>query len=118
MGRREEIARAIRDNAIFFDAAGRQILNLNIRVDQDVSSLIQTITRVLGNSSVHVEALNDKLLLTGEVSSAAEADRVYRLAQAAVAPAQGAAAGAAGPTVLNMLSIASPEQVIDRKSVV
>jgi pilus assembly protein CpaC len=90
-------------DAVFFDAAGRQILNLNIRVDQDVSSLVQTLNRVLANSSIRVEAMNDSLILSGEVASAGEADRAMRLAQSAVArPEQ----------VINMLSIAGPEQVM------
>jgi pilus assembly protein CpaC len=90
-------------DAVFFDATGRQILNLNIRVDQDVSSLLQTLNRVIGNSSVRVEALNDRLILSGEVANAAEADRAVRLAQAVVAKPD---------LVINMLSIAGPEQVM------
>ena len=90
-------------DAVFFDAAGRQILNLNIRVDQDVTSLVQTLSRVLNNPSIRVEALNDSLILSGEVASAAEADRAVKLAASAVArPEQ----------VINMLSIAGPEQVM------
>ena len=90
-------------DAVFFDASGRQILNLNIRVDQDVSALVQTLSRVLANSSIRIEALNDSLILSGEVASAGEADRAVRLAQSAVTrPEQ----------VINMLSIAGPEQVM------
>ena len=91
-------------DAVFFDAAGRQILNLNIRVDQDVTALVQTLNRVLGaNSSIKVEALNDYLILSGEVANLAEADRAVRLATSAAGNAE---------RVMNMLSIAGPEQVM------
>lgn len=91
-------------DAVFFDAAGRQILNLSIRVDQDVTALVQTLNRVLGaNSSVKVEALNDYLILSGEVANLAEADRAVRLAVSAAGNAE---------RVMNMLSIAGPEQVM------
>jgi len=90
-------------DAVFFDAAGRQILNLNIRVDHDASALVQTLNRLFGDSSVRVEALNDTLILSGEVANLAEADRALRLAQSAVGDAE---------RVLNMLSIAGPEQVM------
>jgi len=90
-------------DAVFFDAAGRQLLNLNVRVDQDISSLAQTLSRLMPGSAVKVEALNDHLILSGEVANAAEADKVLKLARSLTArPEQ----------VVNMLSIAGPEQVM------
>jgi pilus assembly protein CpaC len=90
-------------DAVFFDAAGRQLLNLNIRVDQDISSLSQTVNRILPGANVKVEALNDSLILSGAVASLSDADKAIQLARSMVATPE---------KVVNMLSIASPEQVM------
>ncbi|HXQ15014.1 MAG TPA: type II and III secretion system protein family protein [Caulobacteraceae bacterium] len=90
-------------DAMFFDAAGHRLLALNIRVDQNVSALADTINRILPGSQVKVESINDSVILTGTVTSAADADKAVRIAGATVGrPEQ----------VLNMLSIAGEEQVM------
>jgi pilus assembly protein CpaC len=90
-------------DAAFFDAAGRQMLRLNIRVDQDISALGDTLNRVLPGSSIHVEAVNQSIVLSGEVENAATADKALRLAQGFVAKPE---------QVVNMLSVAESEQVM------
>ena len=52
-------------DAMFFDAAGRRILALNIRVDQNTSALAETINRILPGAQVHVEAINNSIILSG-----------------------------------------------------
>jgi len=90
-------------DAMFFDAAGRRLLSLNIRVDQNTSALADTINRILPGSQVKVEAINNSVILSGTVTSAADADKAVRLATATVdKPEQ----------VLNMLSIAGEQQVM------
>lgn len=90
-------------DAVFFDAAGRQLLNLNIRVDQDISALSQTLGRVLPGSGIRVEALNNNLILSGNVASLSDADKALQMARSMVAKPE---------QVINMLSIDSPEQVM------
>jgi len=90
-------------DAIFADAAGRQILRLNVRVDQDVTALDETLMRVLPGTSVRAEAVNESVILSGAVASAADADKAIRIAQAFVAKPE---------NVINMLSVAEPEQVM------
>ncbi len=90
-------------DAVFFDAAGQRILSLDIKVDQDTNALQQTIARVLPGSRVRAEALNDSVILTGQVMTAADAEKAGQIAAGFVA----------GPTkVLNMLSIAGKDQVM------
>lgn len=96
-------------DAVFFDAGGRQLLNLNIRVDQDISSLSQTLARVLPGSDVRVEALNDSLILSGSVENMADAGRAVSLARSLVS---------APDKVINMISIASPDQVMLKVKIV
>ena len=89
-------------DAVFLDAAGRPILSLKVRVDAGVSALQDTINRVLPGGQVTAEAVNDTIILTGLVSSPAEADRVARVAAAYVS---------APEKVLNMISVAGSDQV-------
>jgi len=90
-------------DAMFFDASGRRLLSLAIRVDQSTSALADTINRILPGSVVKIESLNDSVILTGTVTSSADADKAVRIAAATVArPEQ----------VINMLSIAGEEQVM------
>jgi len=90
-------------DAAFFDASGRRILALNIRVDIDYSAVAQTIARLLPGSSVHVEAVNNGLVLSGLVANASDADRAVQIAQQFTAKPD---------AVLNMLTIAGKDQVM------
>jgi pilus assembly protein CpaC len=90
-------------DAVFFDSAGRRILSLDIRVDQDTAALAQTINRVIPGSRVRVESMNDSVILTGQVMTAGDADRAVQVARASVAKPE---------QVLNMLSIAGKDQVM------
>ncbi len=90
-------------DAAFFDASGRQMLRLNIRVDQDISALGDTLNRILPGSSIRVEAVNQSIVLSGEVENASAADKAIRLAQGFVAKPE---------QIINMLSVAESEQVM------
>ncbi len=90
-------------DAVFFDTAGRRILSLDIRVDQDTAAVAQTINRVVSGSRVRVDAMNDTLILSGQVPNVIDADRAMQVARAAVAKPE---------MVINMLSIADKDQVM------
>ena len=89
-------------DAVFLDAAGRPILTLRVRVDAGVSALQDTLSRIAPGAQVRAEAVNDSIILTGMVTSAAEAERVVQVARAFVS---------APEKVLNMLSVAGSDQV-------
>jgi len=89
-------------DAVFLDAAGRQILALRVRVDAGTSALQDTLSRIAPGAQVHAEAVNDSIILTGMVTSAAEADRIVSVARAFVS---------APEKVLNMMSVAGSDQV-------
>jgi pilus assembly protein CpaC len=90
-------------DAMFFDAAGRRILGLSIRVEQNTSGLGDTINRILPGSQVHVEAINDSIVISGVVANAADADKAVQLAKAVVSKPD---------DVINMLTIAGQDQVM------
>jgi pilus assembly protein CpaC len=90
-------------NAFFFDASGKQILALDIRVEKDVVDLAGLMKMSMPNSAIQVHALNDSIVLTGSVASAMEASRAADLA----------ARFATDPKkVVNMISIAGGQQVM------
>jgi len=90
-------------DAVFFDDAGRKILQLNIRVAQDISLLSTTLRGVLPTGSVQVVPLKDSVILTGVVMNAADSEKASRIAAQFVS---------APEKVLNMLSIAGKDQVM------
>jgi pilus assembly protein CpaC len=96
-------------DAMFFDAAGHRLLSLNIRVDQNTSALADTINRLIPGSSVHVEGINDSVILSGTVQNAGDADRAVQIAKATVSKPE---------QVLNMLGIAGKDQVMLKVRVV
>lgn len=96
-------------DAVFLDSAGRSILTLRIRVDAGVSALQDTLSRILPGTDVRAEAVNDRILLTGTVSSPGEADRVTQIARAFVdAPEK----------IINMMTITGSDQVMVRARVI
>lgn len=90
-------------DAVLFDASGRRILSLNIRVDADAGALSETINRVIPGARVKVEALGESVILTGMVANPIDADRAGLLAQQYVSKPE---------QVLNMLSVAGKDQVM------
>lgn len=96
-------------NAFIFDEKGDQLLNLEIRVEPDVSGLTDLIERHIPDARVQVEAVNANIVLTGLVASLSASDSVIRLANAFI----GAEAdGGDGPSVVNMMQIAAKDQVL------
>lgn len=89
-------------DAVFLDAAGRQILTLRVRVDAGVSALQDTLSRVAPGAQIRAEAINDSIVLTGLVTSMAEAERAVSVARAFVS---------APEKVLNMMTVADSDQV-------
>ena len=90
-------------DAAFFDAQGRRILGLNIRVDLDYSAVSQTINRLIPGARVQVDGINNSLVLSGLVNSAPDAANAVQIAQQFTdKPTQ----------IVNMIGIAGKEQVM------
>ena len=90
-------------NAFFFDAQGKQILSLDIRVEKDVEDLATLLKDSLPNSAIQVRAMNDNVVLTGSVASALESTRAAALAATFTGDPK---------KVVNMISIAGGQQVM------
>lgn len=72
--------RAGQTNAYFYGHNGKELLNLDIRVERDVSQLRKLVQQHVPDSNVEVQAVNNNILLTGSVQNAGLADRVQQLA--------------------------------------
>lgn len=95
-------------NVFFFDAAGDQILDLEIQVERDLTGLRQMMRKLVSRNRIKIEAVNDNIVLSGTVANASEAKRAADLAARFIGdPKQ----------VLNMLQIAGKEQVLLRVTV-
>ena len=90
-------------DAVFFDAAGRKILTLAIRVDQDSGQLEDTLRRVLPNANIQVQPIRDSVILTGRVANVGESSMASQIAAQFVLKPE---------NVLNMLAIAGKDQVM------
>lgn len=99
-------------NAFFFDANGRQIANLELRIEPDVEPLNAMFKRFAPNASVKAEALNGALVLSGSVKSGGEADRIVQLAE------RFGSSGATRPQLINLLNVEGKEQVLVKVRVV
>jgi pilus assembly protein CpaC len=96
-------------NAFFFDADGRQILNLEIQVERDVDALSDLISRLMPDSRITVEAINDNVILRGSVPSGVQAANAADIAGRFIGdPAK----------VVAMMSIRDREQVMLKVRVV
>lgn len=89
-------------NAFFFDSRGRQLLDLEIRVERDLGPLNDLYSELLPSSRIDVNAINDNLVLTGFVPNAVAADQARDLAGRFVGNPD---------AILNMLNIEANEQV-------
>jgi pilus assembly protein CpaC len=109
-------------NIFFFDAAGRQIANVDIRVEPDVAPLNDILRRQNSDSQVTAEALNGSIVLSGSARSAGEADRARQLAaqflQTSGASGAAGSAGAGTDRIVNLIQVQGSEQVLVRVRVV
>lgn len=90
-------------NAFFFNKTGKQIVNLEIRVERDLAGLRTSLHQYFPEARIDVQAMNDHVVLSGSVANAAEADKAKDLAARYVGSAD---------QVLNMLTIEGKEQVM------
>ncbi|MBU6155606.1 MAG: type II and III secretion system protein family protein [Alphaproteobacteria bacterium] len=96
-------------NAFFFAANGKQILNLEIRVERDMTELKNIIERNVQGSTVDVETINDSVVLNGSVKSASDAEAARQIAMRYITEA---GKEPVDTSVVNRVGIRSGEQVM------
>ena len=103
-------------NLFFFDAAGRQIANVEIRVEPDVEPLNGILRRHSSESQIQAEAVNGSVVLSGTARSAADADRARQIATQFIATAGGGSGSE--NRIVNLIQVQGSEQVLVRVRVV
>jgi pilus assembly protein CpaC len=104
-------------NIILWNKQGDATI-LDLTVSMDTAPLQATFTQLLGKKSeaVHITAAADTLVLTGMVADVVVADQMLTLANAYLQRSSLAQGGVDGPStapkVVNMLSVAAPQQVM------
>jgi pilus assembly protein CpaC len=96
-------------NAFFFDAQGRQLLAVDIRVEKEVGDLASMIKAEIPNADIRVESLNGNVVLSGTVSSQHDATRAADIATRFAADPD---KPNDPPKLVNMLSVKGGEQVM------
>ena len=97
-------AKAPGDTALYaVDAQDHVLLNSPVHVEHDLSRVRQSLSAIAPGEDVKVSSIDNSLLLSGSVSSAARAERMRSLAATIAGETKG--------TVVNQLSVATPNQV-------
>jgi pilus assembly protein CpaC len=76
-------------NIFVFDAAGREIAVLDLKIERDIANLASTIRKYIPTAEVRAEMLNDNVILTGTVENAQDAKRAEDLATIFVTGGEG-----------------------------
>ncbi len=93
-------------NVYFYSHDGRELLNVDIRVERDIGGLESLIAKNAPSSNVEVQVFNSNILLTGAVPNAAAADTVEKLARMWLG------AGGSEGEIVNLLAIEGKDQVM------
>lgn len=102
-------------NLALLDRSGHCTL-IDVAVGMDTASLTSTFGELLpSEKDIKVSAAGESIVLTGSVSDAAAADRAVSLASAyarRIGAGQAGSRASAQDNVINMLSVAAPQQVM------
>ena len=90
-------------NAFFFDDRNRQLLNLEIVVERDVDALSELYQKILPDSRITIDAVNENVILKGSVNNEGELKRAYDIAARFTGDEN---------QVMNMLTIREQNQVM------
>ena len=98
-------------NVFFFDADGRQMVGLDIAVTRNLNGIRAAIKQVLPDADIHVEGIGEGVILTGVVSSAAEAQQAFDIAVRLVGGSSRAIADA-GEKIVNAIVVRGRDQIM------
>jgi pilus assembly protein CpaC len=90
-------------SVFFFDAEGQQLAGFDIAVKRDLNGLRAAIKQALPGLDIHVEALGQGVVLTGNVSTPIEAQQAFDIASRLVED---------GKKVVNSINVHGRDQVM------
>jgi pilus assembly protein CpaC len=95
-------------NAIFLDARGRQVARMEIRVERDLAAMRRAIAELVPNADVQVSALNDDVVISGDVPNSQVAENVRTVARRFVPKDE---------NLVSMIKVTGMQQVLIRVKV-
>lgn len=105
-------------NIMALDSDGNVIKKINIHVQMDTERLQAMIGELYPNENVTVRALTDQVVLTGEVSNPAVANKITNLVGHYAGEIQGIDDRPVDEVIVNMLNVRGEQQVMLRVKIV
>ncbi|KGB27387.1 pilus assembly protein CpaC [Candidatus Liberibacter solanacearum] len=100
-------------NVILIGHDEKQLLNIDIFIERDISNLEMTFRRFLSGSNIHVEMLSDNLVLHGDVRTIQDSQHAVELSNMFLSNDRNNLYNktASGSKVINLLNIGAEDQV-------
>ncbi len=98
-------------NVFFFDAEGKQMAGFDIAVTRDLNGIRAAIRQVLPDADITVEGIGQGVILSGSVSSQAEAQQAYDIATRLLGAGSAETVGQ-GSKVVNAIVVRGRDQVM------
>jgi pilus assembly protein CpaC len=98
-------------NVFFFDADGKQMAGLDIAVTRNLNGIRAAIKQMLPDADIRVEGIGTGVMLTGFVSTPAEAQQAFDIASRLVGSASSETA-VTGSGVLNAIVVRGRDQIM------
>ena len=105
-------------NIMALDAQGNVLKKVSVHVRMDTERLDAMIRELYPNESVQTRALIDQLVLTGDVSNPAVANKITQLVGHFVSETQGTTNAPVDTLIVNMLNIRGEQQVMLRVKII
>ncbi|MEM8832976.1 MAG: type II and III secretion system protein family protein [Pseudomonadota bacterium] len=105
-------------NIMVLDENGDVLKKLNVHVSMDTDKISSVVRELYPNEDVNIKALNDQVVLTGDVSTPAVANKITNLVGNYAGEIQGVSGTAVDQIVVNMLGIRGEQQVMLRVKIV
>lgn len=109
-------------NIFVFDGSGKQIAAMEIVIERDIAGLENSLARLIPNSDIRAEMINDNIVLTGTVLTPLDATKAVSLAQIFVDGGEQTSNGGSGfaalfgngqsSSIVNLIKIAGQDQVM------
>ena len=97
-------------NVFFFDADGKQMAGLDIAVTRSLNGIRAAIKQILPDADIRVEGIGEGVILTGFVSTPAEAQQAFDIASRLVGSASSEAVN--GGKVFNAIVVRGRDQIM------
>lgn len=105
-------------NVMVLDADGNILKKINVHVQMDTDKLEEIILNMYPDESVDVSAIMDQVILAGEVSTPAVANKIANFVGHYIGQLQGSSSASTDDLIVNMLDVRGQQQVMLRVKIV